>query len=145
MRRLSVEVNDYEICKRLETLLLTSKEDLPMIQIKALIEKPLDFEPKEIQEPYTQYVRHFIYMVKRNERSGNKHNGYGDDSEFDHPISKKSKSKLASVEIDSVEKKEAPEAPIVKKSIAKPASKKKTTSHHQQTKIKPKKTKPSKS
>ena len=79
-----------------------------------------------INEPYTQYVRHFIYMVKRNKRSGNKHNGYGDDSEFDLPISKKSKSKLVLTEPTLVEKKEKVEASISKKtSLKKSASKKK--------------------
>jgi len=70
MRKLSLEVNDSEICKRLETLMLTSKEDLPLSGIKSLLENPLEYEPKEIPEPFTQYVRHFIYMVKRNERQG---------------------------------------------------------------------------
>ncbi|MCB1192451.1 MAG: hypothetical protein H7A23_19430 [Leptospiraceae bacterium] len=74
MKRLSNEVNDHEICKRLESLILTSKEDLNMLVVNSLLEKPLDFEPKEIPEPYTQYVKHFIYMVKRNEKQGvNKH------------------------------------------------------------------------
>jgi hypothetical protein len=81
MRKLSVEVNDYEICKRLEVLMVTSKEDLSMSTIKQLVDEPLAFEPKEVPEPYTQYVRHFVYMVKRNERQGNAPYGYGEDAE----------------------------------------------------------------
>lgn len=74
MKRLCNEVNDHEICKRLENLILTSKEDLNMLVVNSLLEKPMDFEPKEIPEPFTQYVKHFIYMVKRNEKQGvNKH------------------------------------------------------------------------
>lgn len=74
MRKLSVEVNDEEICRRFETLMHTSKEDLNVNSVKSLLENPFEFEPKEIPEPYTQYVRHFIYMVKRNEKTGqNKH------------------------------------------------------------------------
>ncbi|MCG9875150.1 MAG: hypothetical protein MH321_10225 [Leptospiraceae bacterium] len=96
MRRLSIEVNDNEICKRLEVLLLTSKEDLPMSLIKTLIESPLEFEPKDIQEPYTQYVRHFIYMVKRNERMGNSPLGYGTDADSSTVGVKKAKSKSPS-------------------------------------------------
>lgn len=96
MRRLSIEVNDNEICKRLEVLLLTSKEDLSMSLIKALIESPLEFEPKDIQEPYTQYVRHFIYMVKRNERMGNSPVGYGTDADSSIAGVKKAKLKSSS-------------------------------------------------
>lgn len=70
MRKLSVDVNDREICKKLDTLMVTSKDDLNLASIKALLQSPLDFDPKEIPDPYTQYVKHFIYMVKRNEKMG---------------------------------------------------------------------------
>lgn len=74
MRKLSLEVNDEEICRRFETLMHTSKEDLNLSSVHSLLHNPSEFEPKEIPEPYTQYVRHFMYMVKRNEKSGqNKH------------------------------------------------------------------------
>ncbi|MCU0823919.1 MAG: hypothetical protein MUF77_04695 [Leptospira sp.] len=68
MRKLSVEVNDNEICKRLEILMATSKDDLPIATVNQLLLDPKNFDPKLIPEPYTQYVRHFIYMVKRNGR-----------------------------------------------------------------------------
>lgn len=61
--------------------MLTSKDDLSLSTIKILIEDPLEFDPREVPEPYTQYVRHFIYMVKRNERQGNEHLGYGKDAD----------------------------------------------------------------
>jgi hypothetical protein len=76
MRKLSTEVNDQEICKRFETLMLTSKEDLNPNSVKTLLMDPLSFDPKEIPEPYTMYVKHFIYMVRRNERSGVKKHVY---------------------------------------------------------------------
>ncbi|WP_246051967.1 phosphatidylinositol phospholipase [Leptospira idonii] len=66
MRKLSVEVNDTEICKRLDILMATSKDDLPLAQVNQLLTDPKSFDPRAIPEPYTQYVRHFIYMVKRN-------------------------------------------------------------------------------
>ena len=65
MRKLSVEVNDTEICKRLEILMATSKDDLPIAQVNLLLADPKSFDPRAIAEPFTQYVRHFIYMVKR--------------------------------------------------------------------------------
>ncbi|XDD56130.1 hypothetical protein AB3N62_18765 [Leptospira sp. WS4.C2] len=68
MRKLSTEVNDSEICKRLEILMATSKDDLPLALVNQLLQDPKNFDPKSIHEPYTQYVRHFIYMVKRNGR-----------------------------------------------------------------------------
>ncbi len=69
MRKLSVEVNDTEICKRLEILMATSKDDLPVAQVNLLLSDPKNFDPRSIAEPFTQYVRHFIYMVKRNGRT----------------------------------------------------------------------------
>lgn len=86
MRKLSTEVNDLEICKRLETLMLTSKEDLNMASVKTLLQDPQAFDPKEIPEPYTMYVKHFIYMVRRNEKSGLKKHIY-EPGEFE--VSKK--------------------------------------------------------
>ena len=70
MRSLSNEVNDQEICRRLETLMLTSKDDLNLSIVNHLLDNPMEFDPKEIPEPYTMYVKHFIYMVKRNEKLG---------------------------------------------------------------------------
>jgi hypothetical protein len=70
MRKLSIDVIDREICKKLETLMLTSKEDLNPVAIKNLLASPLDFDTREIPDPYTQYVKHFIFMVKRNEKQG---------------------------------------------------------------------------
>ncbi len=70
MRKLSIDVNDREICKKLETLMLTSKDDLNVTDVKTLLQNPSGFDPKDIPDPYTQYVKHFIYMVKRNEKMG---------------------------------------------------------------------------
>ncbi len=70
MRKLSIDVNDREICKKLDTLMVTSKDDLNLANIKSLLQSPLEFDPREIPDPYTQYVKHFIYMVKRNEKMG---------------------------------------------------------------------------
>ena len=39
----------------------------------------LDFDPRDVPDPYTQYVKHFIYMVKRNEKAGNQLHVYEDD------------------------------------------------------------------
>ncbi len=70
MKKLISEVNDHEILRRLETLMVTSKEDLNQAVVRSLLENPLDFDPKSVPEPYAQYVRHFVYMVKRNKKMG---------------------------------------------------------------------------
>ncbi|AKP28169.1 conserved hypothetical protein [Leptospira interrogans serovar Manilae] len=79
MKKMSLEVNDYEICRRLETIMMTSKEDLSQVVVKSLLDNPLDFDPKTLPEPYGQYIRHFVYMVKRNKKQGI-------DTNFDSPI-----------------------------------------------------------
>ncbi|TGL58926.1 hypothetical protein EHQ64_17970 [Leptospira sarikeiensis] len=70
MKKVTSEVNDHEILRRLETLMVTSKEDLNQATVRSLLENPLDFDPKSVPEPYAQYVRHFVYMVKRNKKMG---------------------------------------------------------------------------
>ncbi len=79
MKKMSLEVNDYEICRRLETIMMTSKEDLSQVVVKSLLDNPLDFDPKTLPEPYGQYIRHFVYMVKRNKKQGI-------DTNFDSPV-----------------------------------------------------------
>ncbi len=68
MRKMVVEVNDQEICRRLEILQNSEKEDLAPSLMKRLLEDPEDFDAREVPEPYTQYVKHYLYMVKRDSR-----------------------------------------------------------------------------
>ncbi|WP_411821369.1 phosphatidylinositol phospholipase [Leptospira sp. 'Mane'] len=113
MRKLSVEVNDTEICKRLDILMATSKDDLPLAQVNQLLADPKSFDPRAIPEPYTQYVRHFIYMVKRNGRLPSESRvSFGDGEDENHSRSK----------ADSLAKKSAIPG---KKTAPKKASKKK--------------------
>lgn len=72
MKKLTREVNDQEICRRLEILINSEKEDLPPSSVKSLLEDPADFDPSTVAEPYTQYVKHYLYMVKREERNREK-------------------------------------------------------------------------
>lgn len=72
MKKLTREVNDQEICRRLEILINSEKEDLPPSSVKSLLENPSDFDPSSVAEPYTQYVKHYLYMVKRDERNKEK-------------------------------------------------------------------------
>ncbi|EIE01080.1 hypothetical protein LEP1GSC185_3788 [Leptospira licerasiae serovar Varillal str. VAR 010] len=103
MKKVTSEVNDHEILRRLETLMVTSKEDLNQTVVRALLENPLDFDPKSVPEPYAQYVRHFVYMVKRNKKMGLDVNF--DSSAID---SKKEKKKLAAPKKSTPAKKQVP-------------------------------------
>ncbi|RHX91559.1 hypothetical protein DLM76_17730 [Leptospira yasudae] len=93
MKKMSLEVNDYEICRRLETIMMTSKEDLSQVVVKSLLDNPLDFDPKTLPEPYGQYIRHFVYMVKRNKKQGI-------DTNFDAPSGSRTSDKQASLPMD---------------------------------------------
>ncbi|TGK10471.1 hypothetical protein EHQ81_10840 [Leptospira selangorensis] len=103
MKKVTSEVNDHEILRRLETLMVTSKEDLNQTVVRSLLENPLDFDPKSVPEPYAQYVRHFVYMVKRNKKMGL-------DVNFDASAieSKKDKKKLVAPKKSAPAKKQAP-------------------------------------
>ncbi|MCR1792468.1 hypothetical protein AB3N61_18990 [Leptospira sp. WS58.C1] len=103
MKKVTSEVNDHEILRRLETLMVTSKEDLNQAVVRSLLENPLDFDPKSVPEPYAQYVRHFVYMVKRNKKMGL-------DVNFDASAidSKKDKKKLTAPKKSAPAKKQTP-------------------------------------
>ncbi len=64
MRKLIKEVNDKEICNKLEIFVTSEKEDIPPSVLKSLLENPLNFDVSKVAEPYTQYVKHYIFMVK---------------------------------------------------------------------------------
>lgn len=68
MKKLIREVNDKEICNKLEILVSSDKEDINPALIDELLNDPISFNPAKIQEPYSQYVKHYIYMVKREMR-----------------------------------------------------------------------------
>ena len=63
------EVNDQEVCRRLEILMHSEKEDMNSTLVKRLLESsPYEIDPKEVPEPFSQYVKHYYYMLKREER-----------------------------------------------------------------------------
>ncbi len=68
MRKMIQEVNDQEICRRLDILMNTEKEDLPSQMVRRILDEPETFDPSEVPEPYTQYVKHYLYMIKRAQR-----------------------------------------------------------------------------
>ncbi len=96
MKKLTREVNDQEICRRLEILINSEKEDLPPSSVKSLLEDPADFDPSMVSEPYTQYVKHYLYMVKREERNREKQRQETESRKQEKSVRKKSSKKRAS-------------------------------------------------
>lgn len=47
----------------------SEKQDLALATIRSLLESPATFDPRSVPEPYTQYVKHYLYMVKREGRT----------------------------------------------------------------------------
>ena len=63
------EVNDQEICRRLEILMHSEKEDMNIGLVKRILESsPYELDPKEVPEPFSQYVKHYFYMLSREAR-----------------------------------------------------------------------------
>lgn len=77
MRKMAVEVNDSEVCRKLEILMNSEKEDFSPQLIRRIEDLPSDFDPREVPEPYTQYVRHYLYMVRRARKEGLEVTGQG--------------------------------------------------------------------
>ena len=89
MKKMIVEVNDQEICRRLEILQNSEKDDLAPSLMKRLLEDPAGFDAREVPEPYTQYVKHYLYMIKRIERV--RERAASDDSNGPSPRKKRKK------------------------------------------------------
>jgi hypothetical protein len=68
MKKLISEVNDQEICRRLEILINSDHDDLSAGLARQIFEESGNLEPKMIPEPFTQYVMHYLFMVKREAR-----------------------------------------------------------------------------
>jgi len=76
MKKLSSEVNDQEICRRLEILINSDHDDLSVTLSNRIFDDPNNIEPKMIPEPFTQYVMHYLYMCKRESRKAEKIKNY---------------------------------------------------------------------
>ncbi len=90
MRKMTLEVNDSEVCRKLEILMNSEKEDFSPQLIRRIEDLPSDFDPREVPEPYTQYVRHYLYMVRRARREGLETAGQGSGSRATRKTRKKS-------------------------------------------------------
>jgi hypothetical protein len=47
----------------------SEKEDMNINLVKRLLESPpYDVDPRDVPEPFSQYVKHYYYMIRREER-----------------------------------------------------------------------------
>ncbi len=73
MKRLSMDINDQEICKKFETLLKGGNDmDIPQAIMSQLLIDPADIDEKQLPELYLMYFRHFRFQRKREERMVNR-------------------------------------------------------------------------
>ena len=69
MHKLASDAVDNEIMKRFKVLIDAVEEDLPKTHIDALISEPKSADISVFPEGLLPYVKHFIYMVKRDKVS----------------------------------------------------------------------------
>ncbi len=140
MKKLIREVNDKEICNRLEILMGVEKEDIPPQLARALFEDPLSFDADQIPEPFSQYVKHYLYMVKRDQRIQNRERQEKESRKAGRPAARTTRQ--GSVKKESATKETAKKESVnkgaargasAKEGSAKKASRKKTTSRTTQT------------
>ncbi len=65
MTKLTSDAVDNEIVKRFKILIDASEEDLPKIEIDALLNDQENTDTHSFPEGLQPYVKHYIFMVKR--------------------------------------------------------------------------------
>lgn len=65
MTKLSSDAVDNEIVKRFKILVDASEEDLPKIEIDALLNNLSNIDTHTFPEGLQPYVKHYVFMVKR--------------------------------------------------------------------------------
>ena len=65
MHKMSVDAVDTEVIKRFKILIDACEEDLPKAIIDSLIIDPKGSDTSVFPEGLQPYVKHFIFMVKR--------------------------------------------------------------------------------
>ncbi len=75
LQRLSVEMNkvasdavDKEIIKRFKTLIDTCEEDITKSSLLQVLKNSKDVDVNSFHESLQPYVKHYIFMVKRNKK-----------------------------------------------------------------------------
>jgi hypothetical protein len=65
MHKMSLDAVDSEVIKRFKVLIDACEEDLPKAVIDTLISEPKGTDTSVFPEGFQPYVKHYIFMVKR--------------------------------------------------------------------------------
>lgn len=68
MNRLVIDAVDKEVVKRFKTLIDTSAEEITKASLDAVLKNPGDIEAGSFHESLQPYIKHYIFMVKRNSK-----------------------------------------------------------------------------
>ena len=68
MNRLVIDAVDKEVVKRFKTLIDTSAEEITKAILDAVLKNPGDVEAGSFHESLQPYIKHYIFMVKRNSK-----------------------------------------------------------------------------
>lgn len=68
MNRLVIDAVDKEVVKRFKTLIDTSAEEITKASLDAVLKNPGDVEAGSFHESLQPYIKHYIFMVKRNSK-----------------------------------------------------------------------------
>ncbi len=68
MNKLTIDAVDNEVMKRFKLLIDSLDDDMPKNKVDSLIAKPSSSEPNLFPEGLQPYIKHFIFMNKRNNK-----------------------------------------------------------------------------
>ncbi len=68
MNRLVIDANDKEYVRRFKTLIDTSAEEITKSSLDQVLNRPNEVDVGALPESLQPYIKHYIFMVKRNGR-----------------------------------------------------------------------------
>ena len=70
MNKYYIDAVDKEIVKRFKTLIDTSEEDITKTSLINILKDPGNTELSQFNESFQPYIKHYLFMVKRESRKG---------------------------------------------------------------------------
>jgi len=68
MNRLVIDANDKEYVRRFKTVIDTSAEEITKSSLDMVLSRPGETDSNAFPESLQPYIKHYIFMVKRNGR-----------------------------------------------------------------------------
>ena len=68
MNKLAVDAVDKEVVKRFKILIDTNTEEITKASLDQIFSNPLDVNVNSFHESLQPYIKHYIFMCKRNSR-----------------------------------------------------------------------------